>query len=362
MPTYSFVIPIHDEQEVLGHLFVELDRLSERLDGTAEFLFVDDGSTDDSWQILSVRASVDQRCRLVRLSRNFGHQVAVTAGLDRASGDAVVIMDADLQDPPEVVLQMAARWREGYDVVYGLRTDRDADTRFKRVTATWFYGAMRRLSSVDIPEQVGDFRLIDRAVVEAIRQMPERNRYVRGMFAWLGFSQIGVEYSRPARRAGTTSYTLKKMLRLASDGVIGYSKAPLRLPTALGAGLVATSAAGGVAAAAIGVVTGRPVKTAAPWLGAGMLGGAQLVALGLVGEYVSRIFDETLDRPLYVVREARGTLVDSPPSLVTAQFDETMNGVFGEPDHTHANGEVHALFGRRSAATVRPPRLARQAP
>lgn len=343
MYTYSFVIPVFNEAEMLPYLFVALDDVCRKLDGPAQFVVVDDGSTDGSWDVLTRRAEVDGRYLLLRFSRNFGHQVAVTAGLDRANGDAVVIMDADLQDPPEVVVEMARRWREGYDVVYGVRSDRDADTWFKRTSAMLFYRALHRMSSVDIPQQVGDFRLIDRAVVEAIRQMPERNRYVRGMFAWLGFSQIGVEYRRPARKAGETSFTLGKMLRFANDGVIGYSKLPLRAPTLVGASLVAASAIGATAAAIVATTSRHSVRPLVPWLAVGALGGAQLVALGLVGEYVSRIFDEALDRPLYVVREERGT------EPVTVQL------IANRPEST---GEVHELFGGSDGQALRESRLA----
>jgi glycosyltransferase involved in cell wall biosynthesis len=306
MATYSFVVPIHNEEEMLAQLHCELSALADRLDGPAEFVLVDDGSTDDSWSMMCEFAANDPRCRVLRLSRNFGHQVAVTAGLDRASGDAVVIMDADLQDPPEVVLEMARRWREGYDVVYGQRTDRDSDTRFKRVSAGWFYNVLNRLSSVDIPQQVGDFRLIDRAVVDAINHMPERNRYVRGMFAWLGFRQIGVEYTRPARAAGTTSYSLSKMLRLASDGVIGYSKAPLRLSLIVGVVTATTGAAGAVVSSTLAVANPAGSRPSLTFWSGMVLNGFQLIAVGLMGEYIARIYDESLDRPLYVVSETRG--------------------------------------------------------
>ncbi len=302
-PTYSLVIPVHDEEEVLRELAVELATLRARLDGSSEIVFVDDGSTDRSWEILTEFADRDPTCVLVRLSRNFGHQIAVTAGLDHAGGDAVVVMDADLQDPPEVVVEMTRRWRDGYQVVYGVRNERHEDTWFKRTTADGFYRVMNRLSDVDIPSQVGDFRLIDRAVVDALARMPERNRYVRGMFAWLGFDQIGVEYSRPARAAGTTSYSVTNMLRLANDGVVGYSKLPIRFVTLVGAGLTCVGALRVIATATLAATrrdggAGRSL----PLRGVGVAG-LQLVALGVVGEYVARIFDESIDRPLYVTSQ-----------------------------------------------------------
>lgn len=342
-PDYSIVIPVHNEQEVLGTLFVELARLRTALDGPSEVVFVDDGSVDDSWNILTRLAALDRSCVLVRLSRNFGHQIAVTAGLDHARGNAVVIMDADLQDPPAVVLEMSRRWREGYHVVFGVRTDRQHDTRFKRLTADAYYRVLDALSDVDIPSQVGDFRLIDRAVVDAIAEMPERNRYVRGMFAWLGFRQIGVEYARPARAAGTTSYSLTKMLRLASDGVIGYSKAPIRIVSALGAcalavGVVDVSVTRFARRDGLGSSSGRGQLTA--------LAGLQLMALGLVGEYVARIFDETLDRPLYVTQEVRRSAVLSDDAV---QVDRRQ--ARSSNDNVHSirdrNGSDQALAERR---------------
>lgn len=304
--TYSFVIPVHNEEDVLDTLFDELDRVRAMLDGTSEVVFVDDGSSDNSWSMLTAYTQRDRSATIVRLSRNFGHQIAVTCGLDNTCGDAVVIMDADLQDPPDLVLEMSRRWREGYHVVYGVRTDRRTDTRFKRATADAYYKLLNSLSSVDIPAQVGDFRMIDRAVVDAIGQMPERNRYVRGMFAWLGYRQIGVEYRRPERAAGTTSYSLKKMVSLASDGVIGFSKAPIRLITFAGVATVAIAAISAVATTASSLVRpGRSVGAPTTTTIATGLAGVQLIAIGVIGEYVGRIFDETLDRPLYATQEVR---------------------------------------------------------
>ncbi len=234
--TYSFVIPVHNEQAVLPALRERLVQALALLDGDAEVIFVDDGSTDLSWTAVTAFHAQDHRFKGVRLSRNFGHQVAITAGMDLAAGQAVVVMDADLQDPPEVVLEMAARWRDGYEVVYGLREDRSTDSRFKRTTARAFYRILGRLTDVDIPEDVGDFRLIDRRALEAFLSMREGSRFVRGMFAWIGFRQVGVPYRRDARYAGETKYPIKKMVRLAGDGVIGFSRVPLRIALKLGTG------------------------------------------------------------------------------------------------------------------------------
>lgn len=341
MLTYSFVIPVHNEQEMLEHLFDALRDLTDRLDGPSEFVLVDDGSSDASWPMLVAQARRDLRYRLVRLSRNFGHQVAVTAGVDHARGDAVVIMDADLQDPPEVVLEMARRWRDGYQVVYGLRTDRDEDTWFKRTTAGAFYRVLNGLSSVDIPAQVGDFRLIDRVVADAIREMPERNRYLRGMFSWLGFSQVAVPYHRPARRAGSTSYSLNKMLNLANDGVIGYSKAPLRAVLSSGVVALGAGAAGVVGAGVAAAVGHRRRGWITPSLRV-LTFGAQVAAVGVVGEYVSRIFDESIGRPLYVVRDV----------VEVVDGVEGVEGIAAADDRVAAtgdltSGQLHDLFGSR---------------
>ena len=224
---YSIVIPVFNEEAVLPVLLRRLDLLLARLDGRAEAIFVDDGSSDSGPVVLQALARRDPRFRYIGLSRNFGHQVAITAGMDAAAGDAVVVMDADLQDPPEVVDQMIAKWKEGYEVVYARRLSRAGESRFKRATAHLFYRALGRMSSVGIPADVGDFRLIDRKVLDALRQMPEQDRFVRGMIAWLGFKQTEVTFHRLERVAGETKYPLFKMARLALNAALGFSDAPL---------------------------------------------------------------------------------------------------------------------------------------
>src|SRR6202521_3216818 len=231
---YSIVIPVFNEEAVLPILLRRLDTLMDGLDGPAEMIFVDDASTDCSSIILQARARDDPRYRYIGLSRNFGHQIAITAGMDAAAGQAVIVMDADLQDPPEVIGEMIARWRDGYEVVYGKRLSREGESRFKRWTASLFYRFLARLSSVDIPRDVGDFRLIDRKVLDAFRAMPEQDRFVRGMFAWLGFRQTEVAFHRPPRAAGETKYPFWKMIYLALNGVLSFSDAPLRLAIWLG--------------------------------------------------------------------------------------------------------------------------------
>jgi polyisoprenyl-phosphate glycosyltransferase len=243
----------------------------------------------------------------VRLARNFGHQVAITAGLDVAEGDAVVIMDGDLQDPPELVPELVARWREGYEVVYAVRTDRDADSWVKRTAAAVFYRVLRRMSDVDIPADVGDFRLVDRRALDEFRGMREHNRYVRGLFAWIGFRQTGVPYRRDARFAGQTKYPFWKVLKLGADGVIGFSDAPLRAALAVGFVVAIGSFVTGVVdiglrIAGVNMVPGWATIVVALTF----LGGVQLVVLGAVGLYVARIYEEVRGRPLYIVRDAAG--------------------------------------------------------
>ena len=234
--SYSIVIPVFNEEAVLPVLLRRLDLLLARLDGPAEAIFVDDGSSDSGPVVLQALAKRDPRFRYIGLSRNFGHQVAITAGMDAAQGEAIVVMDADLQDPPEVVEQLIAKWKEGYDVVYARRLSRAGESRFKRATAHLFYRMLGRMSSVGIPADVGDFRLIDRKVLDALRQMPEQDRFVRGMIAWLGFRQTEVTFHRLERAAGETKYPLFKMARLAMNAALGFSDAPLRL--AIWCGLV----------------------------------------------------------------------------------------------------------------------------
>ena len=305
-PTYSIVVPIHNEQEVLRELQRRLADVFADLDGDVEVLFVDDGSTDLSYPLMLEMHRADPRFKVIHLARNFGHQLAITAGIDLAGGDAVIVMDGDLQHPPEVLPELADRWREGYDVVYGVMTQRP-EGWLKRHTARFFYRVLRKLSSIEIPAAAGDFRLADRRVVEAFRAMPERNRFVRGMFAWLGFRQIAVPYTAPARFAGRSKYTLPKMIRLATDGLVSFSTRPLRL--ALDLGFVVSGLA-----FLFGVAT-LISKFAGAFLVPGWLsivlvtsfvGGIQLIVVGVVGEYVGRIYDEVKARPLYLVRELHG--------------------------------------------------------
>jgi glycosyltransferase involved in cell wall biosynthesis len=304
--TYSVVAPIYNEFENIPELY---KRVSEVMDTTGEpweLVLVDDGCTDGSTDRIRELAVKDGRIRPVIFARNFGHQIAVTAGMDYARGDAVVIIDADLQDPPEVILELARKWKEGYEVVYAVRAEREGESKFKLWTASLFYRLIYRITDVKIPLDTGDFRLIDRKVVDVMNGMREKNRFLRGMGAWVGFKQIGVEYKRAARYSGETKYPFKKMLRFALNGITGFSYFPLQLATYFG------FISAGLAILAIPVIVtlrlageshffeGQTTTLVAVLF----LGGVQLISLGILGEYIGRIYDEAKGRPLYIVRDA----------------------------------------------------------
>jgi len=305
---YSLVIPIYNEEETLHALFDALNKTIAQFDGPNEVIFVNDGSQDKSSQLLREVNKQNPNFKVVNLSRNFGHQIAVTAGLDYAQGDAVVIMDADLQDPPEVIHDLIKKWKEGYEIVYAVRAKRDGDSLFKKLTATIFYRFLRKLSKIETPVDVGDFRLVDKKVIQAFRRFKEHNRYVRGMFSWMGFNQIGVEYHRKGRFAGETKYPLKKMIKFAWDGVLGFSDAPLKLALRLGLWLSFVSGLIGVYAI-IAKILGK-WYVADGWASLmvviSFLGGVQLIVLGLMGLYISRIHDEVRNRPVYLVGNTLG--------------------------------------------------------
>ena len=304
---YSIVIPIYNEEETFPELIKRVSEVMDLLDGPAEAVLVDDGSKDSSYQLMVEAGLRDPRVKVMQLSRNFGHQVAITAGMDASSGQAVIVMDADLQDPPHVILEMAAKWQEGYEVVQAVRERRDGETLFKRTTATLFYKLLRRIAEIEQPVDVGDFRLVDRKALEAFLQLRESNRYVRGMFSWIGFRQIAVPYTRAPRHAGRSKYPLRKMLSFASNGIIGFSTAPLRLALAAGLVLAIASVGYGVVAIALKLAGLPDVPGYASLLVTiTFLSGVQLIMIGMVGQYVARIYDEVRSRPLYLVREARG--------------------------------------------------------
>lgn len=304
----SVVVPCLDEEEVLAETLDRLDRMS-RLppDCDFEFIFVDDGSSDATMVLLRQAAVRDNRVRVIGFARNFGQQIAVSAGIDRARGDAVVLMDADLQDPPEVVAEMIACWRTGFDVVYGTRRSRRHDGPLKRITASGFYKVINRLSEVPIPRDTGDFRLMSRPVVEVLRRMPERHRFLRGMVAWAGFRQTALSYDRPERFAGKTKYPLRKMMRYAADGILSFSTRPLQMSIALGLMSAFLALVGIGYALFMRIFTSTWVEGwTALMIAVLFLGGVQLLSLGILGEYVGRIYSEVQRRPLYVVRETVG--------------------------------------------------------
>lgn len=304
----SLVVPVYNEEAVIDELTRRLGQLLAAMDaaGRWEVIFVNDGSRDDSRSMLEAACEREKRFKLVNLSRNFGHQIAITAGTDRAEGDAVVIMDADLQDPPEVIGEMLQRFAEGYDVVYAVRRRRHGESWFKRATAALFYRTLKRVVGVDIPTDTGDFRLMSRRAVLALRGLREANRFVRGLVAWIGFRQTAVYYDRSARFAGDTHYPLHKMLRFASDGIISFSTLPLRVATVLGmfSGLIAAGVALWVLVA---VLSGAYVVPgwATLMLAVSLASSAQLLMIGILGEYLGRIYDEVKRRPLYLVDETR---------------------------------------------------------
>ena len=308
------VVPFLDEEQNLPVLYERLRTVLDREQQAFEVLFVDDGSTDGSAPWVSSCAARDPRVKLLRLSRNFGHQLAITAGMDHADGDAVVIMDADLQDPPEIIPDLLRRWREGHEIVYAVRTSRRGESWLKRFLAATFYKTFRRMANVDVPLDAGDFRLVDRKVIEALTHVRELHRFVRGLTCWVGFSQSAVHYERAPRHTGVTKYPFWKLMRLAWDGITSFSSTPLRWMTVIG---LIVSLAGLLQA--FRVVVGRllyPDTMDRGWASLAaimlVLGGVQLLSLGLIGQYVGRIFEESKKRPLYFVKEKVGRFPGTP--------------------------------------------------
>ncbi len=331
---YSIVVPIYNEEETFPELIRRLRQVMDQLDGPAEAVLVDDGSTDSSYRLMVEANCQDARFKIVQLSRNFGHQLAITAGMDLASGQAVIVMDADLQDPPHLILDLAAKWQEGYEVVYAVRQQRTGETQFKKLSAAMFYSLLRRLGEIDQTIDVGDFRLVDRKALDAFLSMREHNRYVRGMFSWVGFRQAGVPYDRDPRHAGKSKYSLRKMLRLAVNGIIGFSTAPLKLAMSAGFLLAVASVLYGLVAIALKLAGVHIVPGYTSLLVAvTFLSGIQLTVMGMVGQYVARVYDEARGRPLYLIREARG---------------------FGAMDAAGTNGQAAGISLARQAGAAVP--------
>src|SRR5579884_1912429 len=342
-PTYSIVVPAYNEEGVIAELVARIGDVMDRLDGDAEAILVDDGSSDRTYELMLDGVLADPRVRVVRLSRNFGHQIALTAGTDVAAGDAVIVMDADLQDPPEVALELAARWREGYDVVYAVRDVRDGESLFKRLTAAAFYRGFNRISEIKVPLDVGDFRLVDRRVLDVLARMRESNRFVRGMFSWVGLRQTGVLYRRSERFAGETHYPLRKMLRFAVTGLISFSAAPLR--AALNLGFLVSGLSFALAGWSL-IVKLAGFYHVPGWTSivvvTTLLGGIQLIVLGVIGEYIGDIHVEVKRRPLYVIDELDNFPRSPQPPARTA--------VAGRRDAAAPNGGYASLLPRGRAA------------
>lgn len=308
---HSIVIPVFNEEEGIPTLFERMKTVATSIETQfkckTEIILVNDGSRDRSAEFLNNISVKDPRFKVLHFSRNFGHQIAISAGIDWASGDTVTVMDADLQDPPEVILEFISKWNQGFDVVFGVRNKREGETFFKLATAKIFYRIIQKLTNVNIPLDTGDFRLMDRKAVEALKKLPERNRFIRGLVSWVGFRQTGVVYDRASREHGETHYPFKKMLKFAFDGVTSFSSFPLQLATYTG---IFTSIA-----AFIGIlwtlysrfITHNTIQGwSSIMIVVLFLGGIQLLALGMIGEYLGRVFDEVRGRPLYLISEARG--------------------------------------------------------
>lgn len=304
MKLISIVVPMYFEEKVVEACYRRLTSVARENNFNYEIIFINDGSTDRTMEILAYIAQKDKRVKVISFSRNFGHQIAITAGMDKAIGDAVVVIDADLQDPPELIPQMIKLWEAGYDVVYARRKKRQGETWFKLFTAKIFYRILNQLSSVAIPVDTGDFRLIDRKVVEALRKMPEQNRFVRGMVSWVGFKQTPIEYEREERLAGETKYPLKKMIKFALDGIISFSAKPLKMVQYLGLMTFLTAMAIFFFAALSKLLGLAVISVWVPIVAMIMLmGGIQLLAFGIMGEYMARIYDENKNRPLYIIEK-----------------------------------------------------------
>jgi dolichol-phosphate mannosyltransferase len=298
----SVVIPVYNEQEVITETYKRLNQTLYNLDMNVEYIFINDGSKDDTYLKLKEISVTSSAVKVINFSRNFGHQIAITAGMDFSKGDAVAVIDADLQDPPEVILKMVEKWKEGYEVVYGKRSHREGETFFKKFTAKMFYRVIDNMTDVKLPVDVGDFRLIDRKVCNAMKSLPERARYVRGLVSWVGFNQTSVEYIREKRFAGETKYPLRKMIKLATDGIISFSYRPLKLATFMGMLVSAFSFIYLIIILCQKLFTNSTVDGWASTMAVSLFfNGVMLIVMGIMGEYVGRIYEEVKARPLYLV-------------------------------------------------------------
>ena len=309
---YSIVVPLFNEEEVINECYTQLTAAMVGCGGAYELVFINDGSSDRTMALARLLAENDDRVKIISFSRNFGHQNAITAGMNNASGNAVVVIDADLQDPPGVIPDMIAKWKEGYDVVYGKRSKRKGESIFKKATAKLFYRTLNSLTDVDIPEDAGDFRLLDRKVIDLLKTLPERNRYVRGLVSWVGFRQTAVEYIRDERFAGKTKYPLRKMLRFAADAMTSFSQKPLKMSVFVGILLSLASFLYLLVVIYLAIFTDVTVPGWASLAAISLFfNGVVLIFLGIIGQYIGRIYDETKARPLYIIGEMVGFYSDS---------------------------------------------------
>lgn len=304
MIIYSIVVPVFNEELIIEKTYHELKSVMDKTKSSYEIIFVNDGSIDSSAKIIESICKIDKTIKLINFSRNFGHQMAITAGMDYAKGNAIIVIDADLQDPPIVILDMIQKWKDGFLVVYGKREKRLGESFFKKITANLFYRFLNSQSSIEIPKDVGDFRLIDRVVLDELKKLPEHNRYIRGIISWLGFSQTSVSFVRNARNKGDTKYTLKKMLKLALDGIISFSAKPLKLATYIGLTTSFVSFFYFIFLILKRMLTHKYILSylfITPIIL--FFNGLILISLGIIGEYISRIYDEATKRPLYIIKD-----------------------------------------------------------
>jgi len=302
--TYSIIIPMYNEEEVIALTYAQLKNELSQLKEQYELVFVNDGSHDQTAAIVTKFANSDEHVKLVNFSRNFGHQIAITAGIEHAEGDAIIVIDADLQDPPHIILQMIEKWKEGYEVVYGKRISRKGETWFKTFSAKWFYRILRTMTNVDIPADTGDFRLIDRKVADVLKHLKEKNRFVRGLVSWVGFKQTSIEFMREERAAGQTKYPIRRMVQFALDGITSFSYKPLRIASYMGFIISFISFVYLIVILFQHFFTDSTVPGWTSLIGINLLfNGIILILLGVIGEYIGRIYDETKNRPLYIVSE-----------------------------------------------------------
>ncbi len=321
----SVIVPMYNEEAVIAETYLRLTRVMEGFGESYEIIFINDGSKDKTKDMLSELCKSDSRIKLVDFARNFGHQVAITAGMDYAAGECMVIIDGDLQDPPELIPDMIKLWRNGNDVVYGKRISRQGETFFKKITSKVFYRLLHSLTDVDIPVDTGDFRLIDRRVCEALKQLPERSRYVRGLMSWVGFKQVAIEFERSERFAGETKYPLKKMLKLAMDGIMSFSYKPLKISSYIGSLLSFFSFIYFIIVLIQRIFFPHTAQSGWASLIAVSLffNGIILLMLGIIGEYIGRIYDEARGRPLYIISELKNMEDREGPRFKTEKSDKS---------------------------------------